>query len=532
LNGGTANGVAYLNGSKVLTTGSELTTNGSTNLTVPAEVNRTSQTSYVRLAGGDISDLGANVLAFGPSHASAPGRLSLSAAGAGTINFGIAGSEQMRLTSTGLGIGTSSPTVKLDVSGTAANIARFISSGATTSLALDNTNANAWGSNLGIFTGGTAAGYFGTIGSLLGTTTQDLAVYATAGNGFRVYTNGNNERMRLDSSGNLGIGTSSPVYRTQIYGSGQTTAALTDAGNKGGSLLLNTPTVAGGDGGALLFGAGGGGAKPFAAIKGLLADGGGNTIGALAFSTRNATGDTALTERMRLDSSGNLGLGSTSNPSTRRLSVNGIISVQDGSNERFFINWVPGQSRTEIVTVGANSTTFWTNSVERARITSDGELLVGGTSAVVSSKFLSQFDGNTYNGAILNETANATGTTFLGFALSGTVIGSVARVGATSAVIYNTTSDQRLKSNIQTAAPVLEKLMQVQVRQYDWTVGDLHQEYGFVAQELEPVLSGVVTKGKTEEDMWQLDYSRLTPHLVKAIQELKAEFDAYKASHP
>ena len=100
--------------------------------------------------------------------------------------------------------------------------------------------------------------------------------------------------------------------------------------------------------------------------------------------------------------------------------------------------------------------------------------------------------------------------------------GSIARVTTTNAVVYNTTSDQRLKSNIENAVPVLEKLMQVQVRQYDWTDGDLHQDYGFIAQELEPVFAGVVTKGKTEEDVWQLDYSRLTPHLVKAIQEQQA----------
>ena len=71
--------------------------------------------------------------------------------------------------------------------------------------------------------------------------------------------------------------------------------------------------------------------------------------------------------------------------------------------------------------------------------------------------------------------------------------------------------------------------MQVQVRQFDWTESETHQDYGFIAQEVEPLLSGVVTKGKTEEDIWQLDYSRLTPHLLKAIQELKAEFDSLKA---
>lgn len=110
----------------------------------------------------------------------------------------------------------------------------------------------------------------------------------------------------------VGMGTSSPVYQVQIYGSGQQTAALTDAGNKGASLLLNTPTVAAGDGGALLIGAGGSGAKPFAAIKGLLTDGGSNTTGDLAFSTRNSTTDTALTERLRLLANGNFGIGTSS----------------------------------------------------------------------------------------------------------------------------------------------------------------------------------------------------------------------------
>lgn len=111
---GTANGVAYLNGSKVLTSGSALTFDG-TNLTVPAEVYRTSATSYVRLAGGDAASAGAYVLAFGQSHASAPGRLSLGTSGTGSMLFDINSSEQMRLTSTGLGIGTTSPAALLHI---------------------------------------------------------------------------------------------------------------------------------------------------------------------------------------------------------------------------------------------------------------------------------------------------------------------------------------------------------------------------------------------------------------------------------
>ena len=190
-------------------------------------------------------------------------------------------------------------------------------------------------------------------------------------------------------------------------------------------------------------------------------------------------------------------------------------------------NLVIGTSGKGITTGSSIPLGFGTNgSTTQATIDTSGNFYVATTSQINSGivSFLANSGGSyVANGLGIQDGSNGSGFQFSSFNnAGGTQIGSIARVTTTNAVVYNTTSDQRLKSNIENAAPILDKLMQVQVRQYDWTEGALHQDYGFVAQELEPLLSGVVTKGKTEEDMWQMDYSRITPHLVKAMQEQQA----------
>jgi len=129
------------------------------------------------------------------------------------------------------------------------------------------------------------------------------------------------------SSGNVGIGTVNPITQTEIYGTGQLTAALTDAGVKTGTLSIDSSDANAGAGGAIVFGntqSRNAGAIGWAAIKGLLSDGTPNTVGHLAFSTRNAVGDTALTERVRITNLGNVGIGTTVPAST--LTVNGTAN--------------------------------------------------------------------------------------------------------------------------------------------------------------------------------------------------------------
>ena len=97
---------------------------------------------------------------------------------------------------------------------------------------------------------------------------------------------------------------------------------------------------------------------------------------------------------------------------------------------------------------------------------------------------------------------------------------------ASGGVSYNTTSDIRLKKDIRNSNFGLEQLMQIDVKDYKY-ISDPKQnlQTGFIAQQLYTVFPQAVTVGGIDaaKNPWQIDYSKLTPMLVKAVQELKYE---------
>ncbi|MBU6235616.1 MAG: tail fiber domain-containing protein [Alphaproteobacteria bacterium] len=116
---------------------------------------------------------------------------------------------------------------------------------------------------------------------------------------------------------------------------------------------------------------------------------------------------------------------------------------------------------------------------------------------------------------------------------NGTNLGSITQTGTGSAA-YNTTSDRRLKENIVPASNGLERLLSLPVVDFNF-IGDPAKKKveGFIAQDVYKVFPDAVTthddgekplaKGETP---WAMDYGRITPMIVKAVQELSAKNDA------
>jgi hypothetical protein len=137
---------------------------------------------------------------------------------------------------------------------------------------------------------------------------------------------------------------------------------------------------------------------------------------------------------------------------------------------------------------------------------------------------------------VLNANSNTSTWTgnnheFIYFQKEGTNIGSIKNVGS-NAVTYNTSSDYRLKEDFQNFSG-LSLVSKMKVYDHAWK-SDKSRMYGFKAHELQSVVPYLVSGKKDEvgsdgKPVYQMvDYSKLTPVLVKALQEQQEEIDSLK----
>jgi len=177
-----------------------------------------------------------------------------------------------------------------------------------------------------------------------------------------------------------------------------------------------------------------------------------------------------------------------------------------------------------IGTNGSAPLVFATLSVERMRLDSSGNLLVGTTGSSDSARIEVVKTGANVMTIRRTETG-ANGLVV--FRTGGGVAGTIAATSSTT-LNYNTSSDKRLKENIVDAPA--GNIDAIRVRSFDWKADGSHQTYGMVAQELVDVAPEAVSQGDTEDDMWGVDYSKLVPMMIKEIQDLKAEVAALKGA--
>ena len=311
-------------------------------------------------------------------------------------------------------------------------------------------------------------------GSIIYTHSDDKMRFSTSA--LVSFDAGGTERMRIDSSGNVGIGATSPLSLLDLTKT--TTGNITGgSGNKGAVLTLHHEAqwengYTGGDWlGALDFSTGDASAgEGIRASIRTTVDSYFNT-NSLAFYTCNQ-GDATLDERMRIDQNGNVMVGATSAFTTGddNSGGSGAVHIARSSERCLFLK----------------------------RTGSNGEIV------------------NFIRGGITNP------------------VGTISI--DTSTTTYATSSDYRLKENVVYDWDATTRLKQLKPARFNFIVDPDTTVDGFLAHEVSSIVPKAITGTKDEVDddgnavMQGIDQSKLVPLLVKTIQELEARITALEGS--
>ena len=393
------------------------------------------------------------------------------------------------------------------------------------------------------------------------------------------------ERMRIDSSGNVKLGSATTVTpATQaddlVIDKGATESGITIVSTSAGGIRFGDAASAsvgfieyGHTNNVMLFGANGstsmsikeklvginttapsfsldveavdsgvqlqiGRTNTSAGSTWMGADSNGFHLGVGAYGVGNSVSDP---NGFTVDTSGNVGIGSTSPTSVTGYTVleinnatnGGILDLSQGDTMRGRL--VATTSSLSVETSGTIPINFFLGGSNRMTINSDGSVGIGVTSAINGSN-LSIKGAATANQQIISLHNPATSGTVL-FMAFGTETTYAERGYITydqTNVAFTQVSDVKLKKNIRDLQNGLDTILKIKPRVYDWKDGRKNNVVGFVAQEVEQIKPNWV-KEKDGLKMLDTNLPNTIPYLIKAIQEqqdmiqeLKAEIDELK----
>jgi len=261
------------------------------------------------------------------------------------------------------------------------------------------------------------------------------------------------------------------------------------------------------------------------------------------FASDTVNINTGGSTRATVDSSGFLGVGTTSPSSFNADGRNLVVgtgsggqglSIYSANNNYGNIYFADGTSDGSYNAGGilynhsSNFMRFDTAAGERMRINNTGHVMIRTTSTGTDNSNSANFNTDGY--LTLNHVnTEPSGRAYLAFNYNGGEIGTVTQSG-TSGVSYNTSSDYRLKENIVALSDGITRLKTLKPSRFNFKTEKDRTVDGFIAHEVTAVPEAVTgTKDEVDADnnpVYQgIDQSKLVPLLTAALQEAVAKIE-------